>query len=149
MFRAYEAAAALKENDILLVRDGTYLVGSSAIVSNDDTPALLCGGMYRLRVHDPKQVAPHALLALLNLPVVRRQMRVRQFTRDVIDTLGHRLRQVRLPSPSPEHSGHLTQQVEALVREKAAIKFEIGEIIRQIEPPSLPQVVGRPAASMR
>ena len=72
VFRAYEAEAALEENDVLLVRDGTYLVGSSAIVSNDDTPALFCGGMFRLRVHDRELVAPHALLALLNLPIVRR-----------------------------------------------------------------------------
>ena len=149
VFRAYDAKAALEEDDVLLVRDGTYLVGSSAIVSNDDTPALFCGGMFRLRVYDRELVAPHALLALLNVPIVRRQMRVRQFTRDVIDTLGHRLLQVRLPSPSPQYSGDLAHEVESLVVEKAAIKAEIGRIIGWAEPPSPPQSVGRPASSMR
>ena len=149
VFRTYEGKAALEKNDLLLVRDGTYLVGSSAIVSDGDLPALFCGGMFRLRVHDPELVAPHALLALLNLPIVRRQMRVRQFTRDVIDTLGHRLLQVRLPSPSPRYASDLVQQVESLVIEKAAIKADIGEIIREVEPPSPPQRDGRPAWSMR
>ena len=149
VFRAHEAKAALEKNDLLLVRDGTYLVGSSAIVSDGDVPSLFCGGMFRLRVHDLELVAPHALLVLLNLPIVRRQMRVRQFTRDVIDTLGHRLLQVRLPSPSRRYSSDLVQQVEALVIEKAAIKAEIGEIIGEVEPPSPPQSAGRPAWSMR
>jgi hypothetical protein len=45
----YAAKAAVQQGDVLVVRDGTYLVGSSAIVTTMDAPALICGGIYRLR----------------------------------------------------------------------------------------------------
>jgi hypothetical protein len=82
----YEAYpdAALKPYDILLVRDGTYLVGSSAMVMPNDVPALCSGGLYRLRSRDTDRLDPHVLLAALNQPLVRRQMRAKQFTRDVL-----------------------------------------------------------------
>ncbi len=86
IYREYEHAASLRSGDIVLVRDGTYLVGSSALAADDDLPALICGGLYRLRVEDLSRLSPFALLAFLSLPIVRRQMRARQFTRDVIDT---------------------------------------------------------------
>jgi type I restriction enzyme M protein len=38
-------------------------------------------------------------VALLNCPIVKRQMRAKQFTRDVIDTLGKRIFEVILPIP--------------------------------------------------
>lgn len=44
-----------------------------------------------------EQLDPYLLLALLNCPIVKRQMRAKQFTRDVIDTLGKRIFEVILP----------------------------------------------------
>ena len=54
--------------------------------------------MYKFRVRSRK-LDPFLLLALLNTPIVRRQMRSKQFTRDIIDTLGKRLFEVVLPLP--------------------------------------------------
>jgi hypothetical protein len=81
IYRQHEHAASLKPGDVILVRDGTYLVGSSALVEEDDLPALICGGLYRIRVVDARRSSPFVILAFVNLPVVRRQMRARQFTR--------------------------------------------------------------------
>ncbi|MBI5205899.1 MAG: N-6 DNA methylase [Nitrospirae bacterium] len=89
----------VQAEDIFVVRDGTYLVGTSCILTEDDTKILYCGGMYKLRVKDKKKLNPYLLLALLNTPIVRRQMRAKQFTRDIIDTLGKRLFEVVLPIP--------------------------------------------------
>lgn len=99
VYDAASKAAAVKPGDILLVRDGTYLVGTSVLVSEDDMPMLFSGGIYRVRSLDHEKLPPALLLALLNTSIVRRQMRAKQFTRDVIDTLGHRLREVVLPIP--------------------------------------------------
>jgi hypothetical protein len=98
-YEAYRDRQSAKAGDILLVRDGTYLVGTSTIVNERDLPLLFSGGIYRLRVQDQEGLPPALLLALLNMDVVRRQMRNKQFTRDVIDTLGSRLLEVRLPIP--------------------------------------------------
>jgi type I restriction enzyme M protein len=85
--------------DIFVVRDGTYLVGTSCILTKEDTKILYCGGLYKLRVEQPDVLDPYLLLAVLNTPIVRRQMRAKQFTRDIIDTLGKRLFEVILAIP--------------------------------------------------
>lgn len=89
----------VRPEDILLVRDGTYLVGSSTLVFEEDLPLVFCGGIYKVTVRQPDALPPGLLYALLNLPVVKRQMRSKQFTRDVIDTLGRRFLDVVLPLP--------------------------------------------------
>jgi hypothetical protein len=149
IYERYKKKASLSPGDVLLVRDGTYLVGSSAMLGPEDTPALFCGGIYRLRVLRTDKANPNTLLAFLNLPVVRRQMRARQFTRDVIDTIGSRLLEVRIPSPFSARAQELGQRVERIMQSKAQIKARIGRLINSIEPPSLKEATGRPAWSMR
>lgn len=89
----------VRAGDILLVRDGTYLVGTSVLVSEDDLPLLFCGGIYKLRCLEPDTLSPALLFALLNTPFVQRQIRNKQFTRDVIDTLGGRIVELQLTLP--------------------------------------------------
>jgi hypothetical protein len=148
IYREYEHAASLKSGDILLVRDGTYLVGSSALVTEDDLPALICGGVYRIRAIGT-DISPFALLAYLNMPIVRKQMRARQFTRDVIDTLGYRLLEVKIPSLVTREAERLAAMVGDVMARKAEVKRNIGSIIKSLEPP-IPNVSkGRPGWSMR
>ena len=94
----YADKQSAETGDILLVRDGTYLVGTAAMVTEQDTPMLYCGGVIRIRCLDSR-LDPVLLLALLNTNIARRQMRAFQFTRDVIDTLGKRVDEVVLPIP--------------------------------------------------
>ena len=54
---------------------------------------LFSGGINRIR-SKASEFDPYLLLALLNSTTVRQQIRNRQFTRDVIDTIGRRLREV-------------------------------------------------------
>ena len=93
IYQRYAGKASLAEGDVIIIRDGTYLVGSSALVSATNS---ICGGIYRLRLINRHALSPTALLGLLNLPVVRWQMRARQFTRHGIYTLVHRLFEVRI-----------------------------------------------------
>ena len=149
IFSKFEESASTEANDVLLVRDGTYLVGSTGFVIKEDCPALFCGGMYRLRMFNCPKEAPFALLAFLNLSIVRRQMRARQFTRDVIDTLGHRLMEVRIPSPLSELGRRVGLEVAQVVGEKSKVKSDIKAIIGALEPPVAKRAMGRPGWSMR
>jgi hypothetical protein len=98
IYSEYAKGQDIQENDLLLVRDGTYLVGSSCIITAEDVTSLFCGGLLKFRVlSDP--LDPFLLLSLLNAYIVKRQMRTKQFTRDVIDTLGNRIEEVVLPIP--------------------------------------------------
>lgn len=89
----------VQAGDILLVRDGTYLVGTSVLIDERDLPLLYCGGIYRIRALEPAKLSSGLLFALLNTPFVLRQIRNMQFTRDVIDTLGRRVLELLLPIP--------------------------------------------------
>jgi len=89
----------VRAEDLFVVRDGTYLVGTSCILTDHDARILYCGGLYKIRVKKKDQLDPYLLLSLLNCPIVKRQMRAKQFTRDVIDTLGKRIFEVILPIP--------------------------------------------------
>ena len=60
---------------------------------------LYCGGLIKIRALDQKRVSSFLLLALLNSYIVKRQIRSKQFTRDVIDTLGNRFPEIVLPIP--------------------------------------------------
>lgn len=102
LYKDTQAALDVQAEDILVVRDGTYLVGTSCILTEHDTKIIYCGGLYKIRVRQKDRLDPFLLLALLNIPIVRRQMKAKQFTRDVIDTLGKRLLEVIIPIPKDQ-----------------------------------------------
>ncbi|WP_191082828.1 restriction endonuclease subunit S domain-containing protein [Roseococcus microcysteis] len=149
IYDEHAARASVAEGDVLLVRDGTYLVGSSALAGADDAPALVCGGIYRLRTRDREALSPAKLLGLLNLPLVRRQMRSKQFTRDVIDTLGKRLLEVRVPDPSSPFAASIGAGMEAQMLAKALLRRRLAETVRSLEPAPPAASRGRPGWSMR
>ena len=99
IYQKYAKKQDVKEGDILIVRDGTYLVGSSCIITKDETKLLYCGGLIKLRSLDHNFINPYLLLGLLNSSIVKRQIRAKQFSRDVIETLGTRFGEIILPIP--------------------------------------------------
>jgi hypothetical protein len=125
----YQRTQDVQSGDVLLVRDGTYLVGSSSLVLENDLPLLFCGGLYKLRCNDSDALQPGLLYALLNLPIARRQMRSKQFTRDVIDTLGHRIREVVLPIPrSLELRGKIASFVEEACQSRVRLRATLRDL---------------------
>jgi hypothetical protein len=122
----YPQGADVRVHDILLVRDGTYLVGSSAMVTADDLPMLYAGGLYRLRSERPDEMDPYLLLLLLNTQIVKRQIRARQFTRDIIDTIGRRLSEVVLPVPKDRNrANELASSARAAIAERALLRQQL------------------------
>jgi hypothetical protein len=131
----YEANAQdVRPEDIFVVRDGTYLVGTSCILTENDTKILYCGGLYKLRVEKPDEMEPYLLLALLNAPIVRRQMRAKQFTRDIIDTLGKRFFEILLPVPKDRDlAAHIAKETRTVIETRARLRDRTKEIALEIE----------------
>lgn len=124
----------VRAGDIFVVRDGTYLVGISCILTGKDTKILYCGGLYKLRVEKPDRIDPYLLLALLNAPIVRRQMRSKQFTRDIIDTLGKRLFEVLLPIPKDvELAARIAAETRHVIDTRAKLRDRTKEIALEVE----------------
>ncbi len=124
----------VQAEDILVVRDGTYLVGTSCILTQHDTMILYCGGIYKLRVKDKKKLDPYLLLSLLNTPIVRRQMRSKQFTRDIIDTLGKRLFEIMLPIPkNAETRKRIVEETRRVIEKRVQLRNRAKEIAIEVE----------------
>lgn len=129
IYRKYDNVQDVQTLDILLVRDGTYLIGNSCIITQEDTKMLYCGGIYKIRVLKREVVDPWLLLGLLNSYIVKRQIRTKQFTRDVIDTLGKRLDEVILPIPrSAQVRKGIADRVESIALERISARRRIEEL---------------------
>lgn len=94
----------VQENDILMVRDGTYLVGACALVGKYDTKIVYQSHIYKIRTNNHEILHPFLLLAVLSSPIVKEQIFAKRFTQDIIDTLGGRIHELVLPVPKSEEA---------------------------------------------
>lgn len=134
IYEANRSACDVDAGDILLVRDGTYLIGASAIVTKSDLPMLFQSHLYRLRVEDKSRLDPWLLFACLNTPVVKRQIKSKQFTQDIIDTLGKRLNEVRIPIPrNADLCKSVASEARKTVETRIALRNRASEIALELE----------------
>ena len=117
---------ALKEkqdvqiHDILMVKDGTYLIGTCGIITESDLEMVYQSHIYKIRTHsNPFGLNQFLLLAILSTDIVRRQIRAKQFTQDIIDSLGERINELVLPVPkSTEQRERITEIVGQVIKER-------------------------------
>ncbi|WP_207792059.1 N-6 DNA methylase [Siccirubricoccus phaeus] len=118
----------VKRDDILMVRDGTYLIGTCAIVSEYDERIVYQSHIYKIRCLRPDRLSPYLLLAALSSEPVQRQIKAKTFTQDIIDSLGNRINELVLPLP---RSREARQEIEEIVRKVVADRVEARELARR------------------
>lgn len=118
----------VREKDILLVRDGTYLVGTCALVTSLDTKIVYQSHIYKIRSTDAEEIHPYLLLAVLSNQLVREQILAKRFTQDIIDTLGRRIEELILPIPK---STEVRQRIVDDVRTVIAHRIAARELARR------------------
>lgn len=124
----------IQAGDILVVKDGTYLVGTTAVVSSLDTRMLYQSHVFKIRVNKQDIVDPWLLFAGLNSPVVKRQIRSKRFTQDIIDTLGDRLAEIRVPIPlDAETRTRISKATENAITTRARLREETRLLAVEIE----------------
>ena len=94
-----------------------------------DTKILYQSHIIRVRVMKPDRLSPFLLLAVLNSPVVKKQIRAKQFTQDIIDTLGQRFRELVLPLPKDVE---VRQGIEARVRRVVETRADLRQEARAL-----------------
>ncbi len=119
----------VKPGDILMVKDGTYLIGTCAIVSETDREILYQSHLYKIRVNSNSyDMNPYLLLAILSSTAVQKQIRSKQFTQDIIDSLGERINELILPvTKSKKARNHITR----LVRQAVTKRIEARELTKE------------------
>lgn len=133
IYEQYALKEDVRPGDILIVRDGTYLVGTSCLITEYDQKMLYCGGLIKIRVLKKDILDEYLLLGLLNSYIVKRQIRTKQFTRDVIDTLGQRLREVTLPLPHSVELRHaISVQIRHIIENRIEARDCVSNLSRQL-----------------
>ena len=134
VYEEYRERVDVEPGDILMVRDGTYLIGTTAIVTQSDVPMLFQSHIYRIRVLAKKEMDPWLLFACLNAPIVKRQVRAKQFTQDIIDTLGKRLFEVMLPIPkNAETRKQIAEETRRVIETRVQLRNRAKEIASEVE----------------
>ncbi len=119
IYSAFAAKQDVREGDILMVRDGTYLIGTCAYITRYDTKIVFQSHLFKLRINDPKKLSPFLLLAILSSVPVQKQIRAKQFTQDIIDSLGDRIYELILPIPKDRKVGaRVAKTVEQAINER-------------------------------
>lgn len=132
-YERVKASQDVRERDILVVKDGTFLIGKTAMITDLDTRIVLQGHFKKIRVVDGKRMSPYLLLGLLNTAYVRKQLDSLVFTQASISTIGSRLGQIDVPVPdSAKERRDVERRVRAIVSKKRDAKnLSRCEILRE------------------
>lgn len=132
IYDAYKDACDIESGDILIVRDGTYLIGTTAIVTESDLPMLFQSHIIRIRILEG--IDPFLLFLCLNSPIVKRQIRAKQFTQDIIDTLGRRFLELVLPIPRDINlAARLAEETREIIETRVKLRNRATQIALEIE----------------
>lgn len=130
----------VKSGDILLVRDGTYLIGTSAIVTEADLPMLFQSHIYRVRVLKPSVISAWLLFTCLNTPIVKRQIKSKQFTQDIIDTLGKRFMEIVIPVPKDKGLAEkIASETREIIEGRAKLRNRAKALTLELQGPAVGQ----------
>ncbi len=119
IFKEYSAKQKLKNEDILVINDGTYLMGRVAMLTEIDLNIVVQSHFRIITILDKKVLSPYVLLALLGLEIVQRQIEAKCFRQGTISTLGNRLLEVVIPIPTDSsYLKQLEDDVRTIVNNK-------------------------------
>jgi type I restriction enzyme M protein len=124
----------IRAGDILMVKDGTYLIGTVAIVTEHDLPMVYQSHLYKIRVlENDLGLTPYNLLGLLSSNFVQRQIKSKQLTQDIIDSLGRRIYDLVIPLPQDKSLlNTISSNIEEIVQYKAKSKFHFNKFQSEI-----------------
>lgn len=125
----------VKPLDILMVKDGTYLVGTCAMITEEETQMVFQSHLWKIRSLDHDKLNPYLLLALLSSPIVKRQIRAKQFTQDIIDTIGRRILELVLPFPKEQsQQDSIVNSVKEVFNKRVEAKNLMRGILLNVTP---------------
>jgi len=126
VYELYKDKQDIRAGDILLVNDGTFLIGKTAMITEKDTQILIQSHLKKIRVVKKEFLDENLLLWALNTDIVQDQIRAKTFIQSTISTLGNRLMDLVLPIPrEKEKRNAISQEIEEIIQEKMALRERI------------------------
>jgi type I restriction enzyme M protein len=131
VYEQYRRQQDVRENDILFVNDGTFLIGRTAMVTRLDTKIIIQSHLKKIRALRPESLNPFYLFYLLNSNIVQRQIAVKTFTQATLSTIGNRLREIVLPLVNdPAEREHIARQVQQIIEQKTRLREQTMQLIQ-------------------
>lgn len=135
IYNKYKEKQDIKVDDILMVRDGTYLIGTCAIITRLDTKIVFQSHLYKIRSNDYTVIHPYLLIAVLSCPVVKEQIYAKRFTQDIIDTLGSGVNELILPIPKDEKlKNRIVSNIENVIKSRCNAKEITRKTVLEVTP---------------
>jgi type I restriction enzyme M protein len=97
IYEKYSQQQKLRPGDLLMVVDGRYRIGTTAILTEANFRCIVQSHLQVISVKRPEVVDPYELLFALNLPSVKLRIRDLIFVQSTLATLGNRLLELRVP----------------------------------------------------
>lgn len=97
VYAKYSKLQRLMVGDILMVVDGRYRIGTTAMLTETNFLCVAQSHLRILSVLKPRVITPYELLYALNLPSVRLRIRDLVFVQSTLGTLGKRLLELKIP----------------------------------------------------
>lgn len=114
VYASYAEQQRLRPGDVLMVVDGRYRIGTSALLTENNYRCIVQSHLRVITVLRPDVVTPYELLFALNLPTVKLRLRNLVFIQSTLGTLGRRL--MELEVPILHGAGPWTERVENFER---------------------------------
>jgi type I restriction enzyme M protein len=99
IYERFKDQQRLKPNDILMVCDGRYRIGRTAILHEHNYRCVVQSHIKIISVAPNSPIDGVELLYLLNLPMVQHQIRNLVFIQSTLGSLGKRLGEILIPLP--------------------------------------------------
>ncbi|MGQ9625800.1 MAG: N-6 DNA methylase [Anaerolineae bacterium] len=132
IYEKFRKRQDISENDILLITDGTFLIGRTAIVLPLDRRIVIQSHIRRIRCLKPNILHPYLLLYLLNTDIVQRQIQEKTFVQATISTLGNRLYEIVLPIPVDKSTvEEIINEVAELVKLKIEARAKVANLLQR------------------
>lgn len=99
IYEKYRKLQNLRPGDLLLVVDGRYKIGRTAILQPHDCRCVVQSHIRIITVNQSCPVTSYELLYIMNLPIVLDEMRNLTFIQSTLGSLGKRLEYLEIPVP--------------------------------------------------
>ena len=134
IYKEYALRQNLKEGNILLVVDGRYRIGRTAILHKHNIRSVVQSHLRIISVNDSSPISNYELLFILNAPVMLQQMRNLTFIQSTLGSLGKRIGKLQLLIPEKTDEWLATvEEFKKLIDERAATLAKL-QVFRTPEP---------------
>jgi type I restriction enzyme M protein len=128
IYEKYKRQQDIRENDILFVNDGTFLIGRCSMVTHLDLKCIIQSHLRKIRVLNNEHINAYYLFYLLNSNFVQQQIEVKTFVQATLSTLGNRIMEIDLPIHKDKNEiERISEEVKEIIYSKA--KFRQKSII--------------------